>query len=69
MAAGRHGCTYGIKTMMNLKKKLQNPLVLVVQGFVAGSVIFYATLPQEPASTAVQPQSGQYQALEKIVQA
>ena len=54
--------------MMNLKKKLQNPLVLVTQGFVVGAVLFYATTPPEAAPTQPQPQSG-YQALEKIVKA
>ncbi len=32
---------------MNLKKKLQNPFMLVVEGFVAGAIIFFATAPSE----------------------
>jgi hypothetical protein len=32
---------------MNIKKKLQNPFVLVAQGFIAGSIIFYATMPAD----------------------
>ena len=55
--------------MIDLKKKLQNPLALVVQGFVAGAAIFYVTMPPESAATQVQPQTGQYQAIEKIVEA
>ena len=55
--------------MMNLKKKLQNPVALVVQGFVAGSVIFYATMPPEAASTQIQPQASDYRAIEKSVEA
>ena len=33
--------------MMNMKKKLQNPFVLVAQGFIAGAILFYATTPPE----------------------
>ena len=33
--------------MMNLKKKLQNPMALIAQGFVAGSIFLYATTPTE----------------------
>ena len=52
--------------MMNLTKKLQNPMILIAQGFVAGAVLFYATTPQE----VVQPQQqSTYQALEKISEA
>ena len=32
---------------MNIKKKLHNPFVLIAQGFIAGSVIFYATMPDD----------------------
>jgi len=43
---------------MNIKKKLLNPFLLVVQGFVAGAAIFWLTMPaEEPAqqlSTPVQ---------------
>jgi hypothetical protein len=53
--------------MMNLKKKLQNPILLVTQGFVAGVILFYATTPPEAAPA--QPQQSGYQALEKIVEA
>ncbi len=42
---------------MNIKKKLQNPFALIVQGFIAGSAIFYATMPADvgargPAASA-----------------
>ncbi len=53
--------------MMNLKKKLQNPIVLVAQGFVAGAILFYATQPPEAAPA--QPLQSGYQALEKISKA
>ncbi len=39
---------------MNIKKKLQNPFVLMAQGFIGGAAIFYATMP---ATADVQPQS------------
>ncbi len=55
--------------MTNLKQKLQNPLVLVAQGFVAGAILFYSTLPPEAAPAQPQPTQSQYQALEKIVEA
>ena len=53
--------------MTNLKKKLQNPMVLVAQGFVAGAILFYATTPPEAAPA--QPQQSGYQVLEKITEA
>jgi hypothetical protein len=53
--------------MMNLKKKLQNPVLLVAQGFIAGAILFYTTMP--PESAPAQPQQSGYQALEKIVEA
>jgi H+/gluconate symporter-like permease len=56
-----------MKTMMNLKKKLQNPMVLVAQGFVAGAILFHATQPPETAPA--QPQPSASPALEKIVKA
>lgn len=30
---------------MGIKKKLQNPFALVVQGFVAGAILIWATAP------------------------
>ena len=33
--------------MMKIKKKLLNPFMLVGQGFVAGAVLFFATMPPE----------------------
>ncbi len=33
--------------MLKLKQKLQNPFVLMAQGFVAGAIIFFATNPVE----------------------
>lgn len=32
---------------MNIKKKLQNPFLLVAEGFAAGAIIFFATAPTE----------------------
>jgi hypothetical protein len=32
---------------MNIKQKLQNPFALVVQGFVAGAIVLYATTPAD----------------------
>jgi len=32
---------------MNLKRKLQNPFALVVEGFVAGAILLYATTPAD----------------------
>ena len=43
---------------MNIKKKLQNPFVLVVQGFVAGAILFWSTVPGE-ADVSNQPQAAQ----------
>ena len=34
-------------TLKNLKEKLDNPITLVVQGFVVGLIFFWATLPHE----------------------
>ena len=36
----------GIRAM-NIKKKLQNPFLLVAEGFAAGAIIFFATTPVE----------------------
>jgi hypothetical protein len=33
--------------MLNLKKKLQNPFVLMAQGFIGGAIFLYATTPLE----------------------
>jgi hypothetical protein len=30
---------------MNIKKTLQNPFALILQGFIGGAAIFYVTLP------------------------
>ena len=32
---------------MNIKQKLQNPFALIVQGFVAGAIVLYATTPAD----------------------
>ena len=42
---------------MKILRTLQNPFALVAEGFVAGAIIFYATIPPAPeiagpASTA-----------------
>ena len=52
---------------MNLKKKLQNPMVLITQGFIAGAILFYATAPRE---VTPQPQTQSVpQSLAKISEA
>jgi hypothetical protein len=33
--------------MLNIKKKLQNPFLLMVQGFIGGAIFLYATTPLE----------------------
>ena len=33
--------------MFNIKKKLQNPFVLMAQGFIGGAIFLYATTPLE----------------------
>jgi hypothetical protein len=40
-------------TVSKLRKKLENPFALVAQGFVAGVILFWATMPEE--SNAAQP--------------
>jgi hypothetical protein len=40
--------------VMDIKKKLLNPFVLVGQGFVAGAILFYSTAPEPPMA---QPQA------------
>ena len=36
---------------MNILRTLQNPFALVVEGFVAGAILFYATIPADPEIT------------------
>jgi hypothetical protein len=36
--------------VLNIKKKLTNPFVLIAQGFAAGAIIFLATAPAEADS-------------------
>ncbi len=36
--------------MKTLRKKLENPFALVFQGFVAGSILFWATAPGESSA-------------------
>jgi hypothetical protein len=43
---------------MDIKKKLQNPFALVAQGFVAGAILFWSTVPGEAEATN-QPQAAQ----------
>ena len=33
---------------MKILQKLQNPFALVIEGFIAGAIIFYATIPPAP---------------------
>jgi hypothetical protein len=35
------------RVVMNIKRKLQHPLALVAEGFVAGAFLFLVTLPSE----------------------
>jgi hypothetical protein len=44
---------------MTIKQKLQNPLALVAQGFVAGAILFWATVPSdaEPQQSGSSAQS------------
>ena len=35
---------------MDIKKTLQNPFVLMAQGFVAGAFLFWSSLPSEVAA-------------------
>ena len=41
--------------MKTLRKKLENPFVLVAQGFVVGTILFWATAPQESIAQAPAP--------------
>jgi hypothetical protein len=34
---------------MNIKQTLQNPFVLVAQGFAVGALLFFSTMPREEA--------------------
>lgn len=36
--------------MINIKKKLSNPFALAAQGFAAGAILFFATMPAEADS-------------------
>lgn len=40
-------------TTRGLKKKLSNPFALVAQGFAVGSILFFATLPDDAQAQAV----------------
>lgn len=40
---------------MNIRKKLGNPFVLVAQGFIAGAIIFHATIPPETGPRRAPP--------------
>ncbi len=37
---------------MNIKKTLQNPFVLMAQGFVAGAILFFSTTQVEVGGAA-----------------
>lgn len=41
--------------MKSLRKKLENPFVLVFQGFIAGSILFWATAPSETSAQTPAP--------------
>ena len=53
---------------MNIKKKLQNPFVLIAQGFVAGAILFWSTAPQD-ADAPNQSQAVQAQAIAQSIDA
>lgn len=40
---------------MSIRKALQNPFALVAEGFVAGAIMFWATMPAEQDASAVAP--------------
>ena len=40
---------------MNFKRKLQHPLMLVAEGFVAGAFLFLVTLPSESEASPTDP--------------
>ncbi len=40
---------------MNIKRTLQNPFALIAQGFVAGALLFWVTLPDAPAQDGLAP--------------
>ena len=40
-------------TTRGLKKKLSNPFALVAQGFAVGSILFFATLPDDAQAQAI----------------
>lgn len=42
-------------TIKKLKEKLDNPFVLIAQGFAAGLILFWATAPQETSAEIVAP--------------
>ena len=43
---------------MNIRTKLQHPLALVVQGFIAGAIILHATMPPETGARRALPTGG-----------
>lgn len=42
-------------TMSKLKAKLQHPLALIAQGFVAGVIIFTVTAPSDSSAQPADP--------------
>jgi hypothetical protein len=40
---------------MKILDKLQNPFALIAQGFVAGAIIIFATMPPESDTTQAAP--------------
>jgi hypothetical protein len=40
---------------MDIKRTLQNPFALIAQGFVAGALLFWVTLPDAPAQDGAAP--------------
>jgi len=40
-------------TKTKLKQKLENPFALIAQGFVAGAILFWATLPDRSSAQTV----------------
>jgi hypothetical protein len=40
-------------TVQKLKQKLENPFALIAQGFVAGTILFWATMPEESSAQPI----------------
>lgn len=50
-----------VKTMTNLKQKLQNPFALIGQGFVVGILLFWITAPEQSVAATTAPMAAAIQ--------